>query len=501
MIQKMMQSKWLKTTLALGTTVALLAACTPGGTTDPGTQPNGNTDGTTTDDTGTDDPGTDDPGTDDPGNGEDIVNNGEPAEITYINWNLGTPEDNGLERRMIAEYMERYDNITVTIADYIDTSDGYDQALSNAAAGGRLPDVMMLSNIPFGLNGDWLLDLSDLVADDAEWNSIAPAVLDAVTYGEIPYAIPAGQFLAGMFANRDIFAEYNVPQPTFGYTMEEFDDAIAAVTSSTNATLGIESELQIIEWYPFTQNDDMGWYTWDGEQYNLDDPLYIEAVNKAKSYYDNQQTFDALSESERQGYEGESAYDLWMSGNTGFKYDGSWHASAADEMPFTLEFIGLPGGKVVIIGDYMGINTDTENPEVAYHFTKWMTFSTEGQLARLEIAEENDLTWGSMPITNNQDVLDAYFATNTVAGFEEAYENIDNAIVEAVKFVPGYANSRWQAETGLSIGEEDNANVGDLVFNAVRGDIRIEDYAGQLNELANNAYTTARDAIDADLGN
>ena len=456
----------------------------------------------------TDEPTTDDV-TDDPDGtetdeatepGEDQVNNGEPVEITYINWNLGTEEENNLERRMIAEYIERYPNVTITLADYIDTA-AYNESLTNAAAGGRLPDVFMLPTIPFALNGDWLLDISEYTTGDSEWDSIAAPVLDAVTYGDAQYAIPAGQFIAGMWVNPDVFAAANAPQPEFGYSLEELDDAIIAMADPANQTLGIEFEVDLVNFYPHLLNNSLGWFTWDGEQYNLNSPEFIESVNKAKSFFENGSVFDALSDDEKASYPGESSFDVWMSGNTAMKYDGSWLAGGISDMSFTPEFIGLPDGKVVIIGDYIGINKDAENAEAAYHFTRWMTYSTAGQLERIQIVEENeDLNWGSMPLTSDSEVLEAYFATNRVAGLEAGYENIDDGVVETFKIIPGYAASRWEAQTGVSVGDNDNASIGDLIFDAIRGNTQIEDYADQLNDLANSEYQSAMDAIDADFG-
>lgn len=493
MLSKIFNKKWAAIALA-STMMFGLIAC--GDTTDE-TDNGGNgvdqtTDGGDNGDNG--DNGDTDPSDDTPD--DEQLAGGEEVTITYINWNLGTEEDNNMERRMIQAYMEKHENVTVEIADFIDTSD-YNTSLTNAAAGGRLPDVFMLSNVPFGMNGDWLLDIADIVAEDEEWSTIADPVIGAVNYGSHTYAVPAGQFLAGLWVNTDLFAETNTPQPKYGYTLEEFDNAVVATTNLTNGTLGLENEINLADWYPYAQNNEIGWFTWDGTQYNLDSPEFAEAINKAKSYFDNKQTFDALTEEERAGFNGANAYEVWMAGDTAMKYDGSWMTGAIADFDFTLEFIGLPGGSQVIIGDYMGINKDSAHADVAYDFTKWMTFSTEGQLKRMEITEETGQPWSSMPITSNQDVLDAYFAVNRVAGLEEAYENLDNSVVEQVKTVPGFGDSRWNTPTGVSVGDNENASIGDLIFQAIRGDIRIEDYADQLNDLANGAHDTAVNAITA----
>ena len=94
-------------------------------------------------------------------------------------------------------------------------------------------------------------------------------------------------------------------------------------------------------------------------------------------------------------------------------------------------------------------------------------------------------------------ILEQYFASNDFEGLKEAYDNINNAIIEGVKFIPGIVRSRWEAPTGVKIGDKDNASIGDLVYNAVHGNVKIEDYAEQINKLANDEYKAAADQISA----
>ncbi|MBD7963882.1 hypothetical protein [Fictibacillus norfolkensis] len=54
-------------------------------------------------------------------------------------------------------------------------------------------------------------------------------------------------------------------------------------------------------------------------------------------------------------------------------------------------------------------------------------------------------------MTTDQDVLDAYFELQDLVGVRSAFDNLDNAIVEPVKAVPGYVQFRWEAPTGVSI--------------------------------------------------
>ena len=177
----------------------------------------------------------------------DSSESGKKIQIKYINWNLATEEENNLERRMIEEYEKRNPNIDIVIADYIDTSD-YANSLTTAAAGGKLPDVFAIQNIPSALSNEWLMDISEFTTDDDDWNKISKPVIESTKYGTGTYALPSGQFLAGYFVNKDLFESENVKQPEIGYTFEELEKAIKSINQPSKNIIGLGGELQMLEW-------------------------------------------------------------------------------------------------------------------------------------------------------------------------------------------------------------------------------------------------------------
>lgn len=424
----------------------------------------------------------------------DVSSNEEKIVISYANWNLGTEEENNLERRMILRYMEENPNVTIKIAENIDTAK-YLESLTTAAAAGNLPDVIMLENIPTPLANEWLLDLTPFVESDEDWSKIATPVVESTKHNGNPYAMPAGQFFLGYFINQDLFEKENIRELEFGYSLEDFENSVKSLTSLNKGMIGLEDEISMIDWYAGILNDELGWFTWDGEKYNLDSQDFKESIHKINELSKNGYVYSALSPEEQQNFKGTNGFEVWMEGEVAFKYDGTYAADGMKDFAFDTKFIGLPNSKTVIVNDYMGISKNTENAEEAYKFAKWMTFSKEGTLARIEIAEENDLVYGSLPIINDSELLERYFEYNMIDGVEEVYDSIDNAIVETFKSTPGYADSRWHATTGLKVGDRENITIGDLVFDCVRGTSKIEDYATQINELANQKFEDANSAI------
>lgn len=463
--------------LILTMLVALLSGCSSNKT-DSATEPN----------QGQSQEQTKDPGDDaNVGSGDKIV-------INYVNWNLGTEAENNIERKMIAAFEEAHPNIDIQLDESFDYSK-YGDSLAAAAAAGKLPDVMMLPNIPFGLTNEWLLNLNDIAASDPEWANIPKALENATHYGNGIYAVPAGMFFQGYFINQDLFEQANLPELNYSPTWDEFLNAVKTLNNPSEDILGLSEAVQIPDWYPASVNSQLGWFTWDGQQYHLNDPVFIEGVNKAKEILQGKYTFDSLTEDEKAKYNATWHGDVWNQGKVAVRWEGTWATKDFSNLNFKSKFIGIPGGKFILIGDFIGISKSTEHQQEAYEFAKFMTFGKDGILKRMELNTDGSYT--SLPMTTDQSILDQYFANGGYEGLKEAYDNIDNAILEGVKFIPGVVRSRWEAPTGVKVGDKENANLGDLILNSIQGGTKIEDYAEQINKLANDEYKAAADAISA----
>lgn len=431
--------------------------------------------------------------TKDPGDDAN-VGSGEKIVINYVNWNLGTEAENNIERKMIAAFEEAHPNIDIQLDESFDYSK-YGDSLAAAAAAGKLPDVMMLPNIPFGLTNEWLLNLKDIAASDPEWANIPKALENATHYGVGIYAVPAGMFFQGYFINQDLFEQANLPELNYSPTWDEFLNAVKTLNNPSEDILGLSEAVQIPDWYPASVNSQLGWFTWDGQQYHLNDPVFIEGVNKAKEILQGKYTFDSLTEDEKVKYNATWHGDVWNQGKVAVRWEGTWATKDFSNLNFKSKFIGIPGGKFILIGDFIGISKSTEHQQEAYEFAKFMTFGKDGILKRMELNTDGSYT--SLPMTTDQGILDQYFANGGYEGLKEAYDNIDNAILEGVKFIPGVVRSRWEAPTGVKVGDKENANLGDLILNSIQGGTKIEDYAEQINKLANDEYKAAADAISA----
>ncbi|KMK74695.1 ABC transporter substrate-binding protein [Alkalihalobacillus pseudalcaliphilus] len=421
----------------------------------------------------------------------------EQVTLSVASWTFGTEQDYNLERAMIDAFEEEYPHITVEIDESIDGAD-WNGSLSTAASAGNMPDLFMLAQVPTGLSNDWLLPLNEVTEGDADFDNIPEAVRQAVTYDEQAYAIPAAQHFLGYFVNKDLFEEANLDAPSLGMSLDDFTDAVRSITNINSGTVGLNHPHTILDWYPAAANEDLSWYTYSDESgFNISSNEFIAGVNLANSFMSNDYNYETLSEDQKASFNGEDENEVWFNGGIAFKWDGSYAAGIFGETAtFDWDFVGIPGDRVVMTNDFFGIAQSTDHPEEAYLLAKWLSFGEDGFMKRMELVDgEEGYSLSSLPMTTNQTVLDSYFERVPVEGIKQAYENIDQAVVEPVKTVPGYVQARWEAPTGISVGEEANASIAALLDAAVRGEINIEDYASQINELANQKYEEGLQAI------
>ncbi len=419
--------------------------------------------------------------------------------LTYATWNLSTEAVNNVERQMIREFEER-NNVKIRIEDSVSLT-AYDDSITALAVKNKLPDVFMLSNMNYGLKNRYVSDITDLVNADTskDWDKIPKPIVEAVHFKNGIYAIPFAMNMMGYFVNVDLIEEKN--KNWFfenEFTYDSFYRLVNEMASyKSEGIMGLSHENTIFEWYPASVNPDYGWFTWDGSEYHLDGTEFIDAIEKTKQMRMGGLTYDSLSEDERANwFEGVDGYvSLWNSGKLALRWGSSYEVpDMIKNCDFDIRFIGVPGGRTPIVGDYIAISNTCKDRELAYKFSKWMSFDPEG--IRERISREKQVT-NTLPMTVDPVLISEYFEKfDAVDGLQTAFEKLDNGIVECVKVVPGYNLSRWKALTGLTITTSDGETIADAELGKYldlcwTGEQSYMEHAQDVNKLANAQYGNA----------
>lgn len=427
-------------------------------------------------------------------------------DLVYATWNLGTEAGNNIERQMIKAFEDKFD-VKIKIEENISLT-AYDESIRALAVKNNMPDVFMLSNINFGLSERYVSDITDLINADTsgDWNDIPKPIEEAVHYKSGIYAVPFAMHMMGYFVNVDLLELYGLEDfIDQEFTYESFLNVVQEMANKKGdgeGYIGLSHENTILEWYPSSVNDDYGWYTWDGSSYHLDSSEFAKGMELTLDMRRNKYTYDSLTEDDRAQYfpSVDGYIDLWNQGRLAIRWGYSYEVpdmikNAPAER--RIKFMGVPGGRTPMVGDYLAISNTCENRDLAYKFAKWMSFDPAG--IRERISRDKDVT-NTMPLSTNQTIIDEYFDKfAAVEGLKEAFDTLDNGIVESVKVVPGYTRSRWTALVGTALPVEDgaNANVGQLIDWCWTGKLSFADYATQLNKKANEWYTKTVDEYEA----
>lgn len=429
----------------------------------------------------------------------------EEITLTYLDWGVGAEGEENVQRAMVESYEEAHPNVKVEILT-VPEGDNFNNYIATLAASNQMPDVFTWANVGDTIIRDWAYDATDLVKDDTEYANTQDAIrlggqIEGKTYG-----LPFSMSYMGMFINKTLFDQNNVPYLEFGYTMDELLSAIEK--NSTATSKGVDN-FAVHQWYPLTQNSDYGFATCDGEATHFDSPEYAEGVAIAQNVTSNNWDMKNTTPLE---FFGEDGWAWGGMGTIATQYDGSWVIKdLVSQGTFELDYIGLPGGYTVVANDYLFLGASTQHPEAAYDFAKWMSFGLDGVNTRFTLAELNPkYALSFIPASTDKSITDRIAPLyNSVPQFKKAYETYleqpELLVVEGYKEIPGFGKAIYDADTGVQ-GKDNDGNVvsytqSQLVDQILKGNEKLADHASRMTEIANTELANARADVEAKLNN
>lgn len=413
----------------------------------------------------------------------------EPITLRYANWNLGTEEENNIQRQLVKAYTDLYPHVTIEFVD-MSGEGGWDAILTAYAAKGELPDVFMANNVPLYVSNGWLADLTDLTKNDADWVNVPQALKDGFTYSGKVLGLPAAQFIMGYFVNKDLYEAANLDAPEYGVSVEDFFAAVSALNNIPQGILGLDEQEFVTGWYASTMDSNLKWFSFDGTKMNYNSAAFKAAIAKTgemKAY-----TWQGLSDEQKANFKSTGPWELFLNQEVGLRWDASWAVpDYVQKATFNWDFVGIPGGNQALVADVIVVSKTTANLEEAYKFAKWMTFSTEAYAKEAELAR----AMGSapkMPVSVDAASLELYKGFVDKPGILMALENLNNSLIESLaKIIPGYINARWEGKPGIDVGEDKDVNMWYMFNFANEGRYKYEDYSAKLEAFANKILADA----------
>lgn len=427
----------------------------------------------------------------------------EPVTLSYMAWNLGTAEENNVERQMLAKFHELHPQVTINIVEVPLKEDGtagdYGAYLNTLASKKELPDVFMWTSVPDTAAAGWAASVTDYAANDVEYQNVVAAVRDGGKVNSNVYGIPFQMHLFGFIQNYNIFNELNVDPLPYTYTM---DDLLAKIGAATSEKYRGTDNLAIEDWGALVLNDKIGFGTFDGEKYNFSSPEFAKAI-------------DIYKEVVAKGYTGNGSFTgpwlpegktwAWGDGFIALQYDATWSLAGMGkgERPFEGDMVPLPNEKVILVPDFIYIGANSQSKEAAYQLAKWMSFGVDGMKGRIAIKEEKGITgYVGLPLNAGYDKeIDDYFLKefSMFPSFLKIYASLkekpQNVYVEGFKVVPGYTKSRFEGDTGVvgKVGDQEQSlQMQQLIISIIKGEKQLADYAAEMDKVANKYLEEAK---------
>lgn len=272
-----------------------------------------------------------------------------------------------MQHRLAAEYAARVPYVTVIV----EVAADYWSAVQTAMAAGDPYDVMWMNAplMPPYADSGALLPVGDLVERDAvDLSPFPQTLIDMHTHDGVLYGLPKDFDTIGLYYNVGLFDAAGLDYPDDSWTWDDLKTA--ARTLTTDDVWGFAASLssQTVVFDLIGQN---------GGQVLSEDGMHVlygtpEACGALRFLYGfheegispDQATLDETG-----------AGSLFYAQRVAMTYDGSWMARFWANVDFPVNVAPLPAGRRrsnIVHGLSYAIAADTENPEDAWQFVKFL---------------------------------------------------------------------------------------------------------------------------------
>ncbi len=359
-------------------------------------------------------------------------------------------------------FEKQYPNVTIEpILFETNSDDATEWLTSQTMAEKQIPDVIYddAGSLPTYIQNGWVYPITSFVEGDAEFEKIPENIREHFSYNGNIYAL--GQTLHSnvLIVNEDLVEEMNVDLPEYDWTWDEFTEFIKACTSTSYS--GVEDLSEQYNWAPGTMTEGCSvvGYEEDKNQFN------VEAVRKYVNYYMEINKLNGVEATSLKQNKSAGTSDYvkkfgnvsgtnaaFCAGKVASAFTGTWAYAEwkQKELDFNWELYPVPQcteGRLPIHVDYCWLTTDVadENLEAAWAFLRYVTYSKEGNIARLTTYDEDHITTDMnnayyIPCTQNKEVIEKFrslpYVTDAVLYI---YDNIGSSYLgDPEKTVPGF---------------------------------------------------------------
>lgn len=348
----------------------------------------------------------------------------EEVTIDYFTFSPGEQHEKDL-KAMIAEFEKQNPNIKIKYE--MASFDDYFTKLQTRLAGGSAPDTFELNyeNFVNYASKGALLDLDSLIDSDSEFDSsqINQQAFKAFQYDGKQYGMVESFSNVVLYYNKELFDAAGVEYPTADWTWEDELEAAQKLTNKENGIYGTYAPIQFWEFYKTIAQNGGSIFNADKTKATVNSAENIEAlqwmIDKVNKY--------GVTPSEAE-MSGQSDGDLFIAGKIAMLRTGIWMMGSFQDASFEWDIALEPGNTQKahhFFSNGLAASKDTEHPEAAWKWLKFMSASEEAAKIRV------DSSW-ELPAVSNTDLVNAYLEQTPPQSKEVVFEALDSLVVPPV---------------------------------------------------------------------
>ena len=367
--------------------------------------------------------------------------------------------------------------------------------IAKMQSGKNIPDIIWdeAGSLPTYLAQGYLYPLDSFVKNDADFQYIPKNLIRDYTYCGKLYALPHQIHWEETYINLDVLDALNLKKPSLDWTPEVFADYLNKAASDKRYG-GMESMSMIYTMFTNCFDADTTKYGYNPTTRTFDVKGFSNAIKyvittKTKNKYIDLSSVSNADYIARFGQR--VGFTAFNNNKTLFHGVGSWEMADAKERWSNKNWVNwtIPQAKgrnsMPMHVDHSFMLSTCKNPEAAFQVLRFITYSTEGNIARLSMYDKenqgkyallNDLYY---PATNNPKVAEKFNSLPAVGETEKYLFNHikDSMRFDMIKIVPG-----WSSFESTYLVGPTNTAVGGAIGNV----------DGVLSEMASKANTAMK---------
>ncbi|WLD92600.1 sugar ABC transporter substrate-binding protein [Alkalihalobacillus sp. AL-G] len=353
-------------------------------------------------------------------------NDSEDGQVTleYFTFSPGEAHEKDL-KKMIEEFESQNPDIKINYE--MASFEDYFTKLQTRLAGGDAPDTFELNYenfVNYAAKGA-LKDLDSLIKEDSDFNpdKLNPQAYEVYQYDGKQYGMVESFSNVVLYYNKDLFDAAGVNYPTADWTWEDELAAAEKLTDEGNGVWGTYAPFQFWEFYKTIAQNGGSVFNEDKTKATVNSQENIEAlqwmVDKVNKYNVTPSDEDMS---------GQSDSDLFLSGKVAMLRTGIWMMDSFKDAEFNWDIALEPGNTQKahhFFANGLAVSKDTEHPEAAWKWLKFMSASDEAAKIRVESSWE-------LPAVSDEALVQDYIAKTPPESREVVFKALDTLVVPPV---------------------------------------------------------------------